>query len=611
MGISKAFIDRLRERITLSEFIGKRVKVQRAGREFKACCPFHNEKTPSFTINDQKGFYHCFGCGAHGDVLGFTMQYDNLDFIDAVEKLAAEAGLEVPKSSPQEVKRHREEKDHYAYLETACKWFEEALFKPEFHYALSYLKERGLSEEQIRAFRIGFAPQDRDLFVQAMGKESLAMPDLEKLGLVRKHKNKDGYYAFFRGRIMFPVMNKRGRVVAFGGRILPQYDVQEGDYKPAKYMNSPDHMLFHKGELLYNFTKARQAANQGQPVIVTEGYMDVIALSKAGFTGAVAPLGTALTENQIVLGWSITMPDDQNLYLCFDGDEAGKRAAYRALERILPLLAPGKSAKFIFMPEGQDPDSLIREKGRQALQNLLEHAEPMHDVLWRMETEGRLINTPEAKAGLKARLEKHAEVIADKTVQSYYFRDINDKMFKAFSNFKKGFKGRGANNNQPMTSKVEKPLSKKDRLRGEILMACMINHPIYLSGKEEVLAELLIDNDGLYALRNELVDILAEDEGLERDGLITVLKERGHTQTLEKLLNQNTYLHGPFAAPDTEQPELIEGWDDIVNIMRKEGMIVDLRGTANVDLNDKQSGKVINRMRNLGQMVLKENWQED
>tara|TARA_Y100001934_G_C12374581_1_gene788460 strand:+ start:1889 stop:3721 length:1833 start_codon:yes stop_codon:yes gene_type:complete len=604
MAITKAFLERLRERVSLSEIIGKRIKIQRAGREFKACCPFHGEKTPSFTINDQKGFYHCFGCGAHGDALGFLMQHDNLAFIDAVEQLSAMAGLEVPKATPQERRKHEREKDLYAYLEAACKWFEEQLFLPQNFEALDYLKKRGFTESQIREFRIGFAPENRDLFVQAMVKEKLAMQELDKLGLVRAHKSGSGHYAFFRGRVIFPVLGKRGRVVAFGGRILPQYDVQEGNYKPPKYLNSPDHDLFHKGELLYNFTKARQAAADNKPIIITEGYTDVIALSKAGFEGAVAPLGTALTENQIELGWRIAPYDDKTLYLCFDGDNAGRRAAFRALERILPMLGPDKTARFVFLPEGQDPDSLIKEKGTTAFNDLIKNAMSFHDVMWLMETEGRIIDTPEAKAGLKDRLDAHIEKITDRNVQKYYFRAMSDKMFKAFSNYNKKNNKSYKNKNFIERQKISSALTPKEKLRLDMLLKCFVNHPFLFEERPDLIFELTTDQDDYLKMIAEL-----QESGLEHidnvEGLRAVLKEKGFGSILDRLDGSSISLHTPFAQIETPRDEVIEAVDDIVRIMRKEGMLLDLRNFAKdqnlLSAENQNSGQ---RLQKIGQLVL-------
>ncbi len=344
MAFPPSFLDELRARLPLSGIVGKRLRLQRAGREFKACCPFHNEKTPSFYINDDKQFYHCFGCGAHGDVIGFTMRFDRLSFPEAIETLAVQAGLPVPQDTPLERERFDREKRLYHLLERATAWFEEQLFAPCGRDAFNYLNGRGLNEEVLRRFHLGYAPNDGQSLIRALTKEGFAPDEMLAVGLIKKAEERNEHFSFFRNRVIFPVGDRRGRTVAFGGRAL-------GDGEP-KYLNSPDHDLFHKGKLLYGLSRARAAINQGQPIIVVEGYMDVIALAEAGYQGAVAPLGTALTEDQLTLLWKLLPPPesrdparDYSPILCFDGDNAGLRAAARAVERALPHLGSSRTVR--------------------------------------------------------------------------------------------------------------------------------------------------------------------------------------------------------------------------------------------------------------------------
>lgn len=608
--IPKNYIDELRQRLTLSEIIGKRIKVTRAGREFKACCPFHNENTPSFTINDQKGFYHCFGCGAHGDVVGFVMQHDNLAFMDAVEQLSAQAGLEMPKATPEERQKFEKQKTLYDVIEAGCKWFEAQLWLPANRFALDYLLNRGLTEKTIRDFRIGFAPDDHNLFVQDMKAQNQDMVQLREVGLTRASK-KQGQddYAFFRGRIMFPVTDKRGRVIAFGGRILPQYDVKNGDYTPAKYMNSPDHDLFHKGTILYNMSKARQAASQkNEPIIVTEGYMDVIALAQAGIETGVAPLGTALTESQIVETWKISPYDNKYPYLCFDGDNAGYRAAFRAVERMMPMLGPEQSAKFVFMPQGEDPDSLIKKGGRRAFDALLEGALPLFKALWMKETEGRSLDTPEDKAGLKNRLMEMVFKIENKDVQSFYARQVNDEIYHTFRpRFNKG--GFGKKQAGP-TAKVAQLVNKKDEIRSRILLATMINHTELLADQMDVIFSLPMASDSLLKLRDDMLHLYYENEERgenEKNKLKSALIDAGHEKTLDVLLSNNTYLHAPFAKTDAEVEDILNGWKNTLELFQKDGVVLDLRKTvadwqsAN---NDDDEKKISSRLKSLGHIIL-------
>ncbi|MFA7457206.1 MAG: DNA primase, partial [Micavibrio sp.] len=408
MAIPPRFLDELRSRITLSDVIRKSVRLTRAGREFKGCCPFHNEKTPSFYVNDDKQFYHCFGCGAHGTVIDFAMRHDNLTFPEAVETLAALAGLQVPKSAHEDIERAKLEKSLYTMMEDAARWMEEQLRLPANRAAMDYMLERGLSEEILSSFRVGYAPDDRQAMRSYLASRGYTDAQMIEAALIRPASEGGREpYAFFRERVMFPVPDRRGRVVAFGGRALPDHlrAPTRGDYTPAKYMNSSDTPLFHKGRMLYGEPHARKAAADGMPVIVVEGYLDVIAAHRAGFKGAVAPLGTALTEAQISVLWKMIPQDSKVPVLCFDGDEAGRRAASRACERILPMLKPSHSARIAFLPEGEDPDTLVRAKGAQAFEAVLGAALNLVDFLWQDLTAGKSLDTPEERAGLVKSLE--------------------------------------------------------------------------------------------------------------------------------------------------------------------------------------------------------------
>ncbi len=413
MAFPPGFLDELRNRITLSELIGRRVALKRKGREYAGLCPFHSEKTPSFWVNDQKNFFHCFGCGAHGDAIGFTMRIDNVSFPEAVERLAGEAGLEVPETTPQERERAKAVATLHQVIETAAIWFEQQLRMPGGKIGLDYLRGRGLDDDAIARFRLGFAPDNREALQAALRRTGATDQQLVDVGLViRPEDGGRAPYDRFRGRVMFPIHDRRGRVIAFGGRII-------GAGEP-KYLNSPETDLFHKGDNLYCLHLAREAAGKDRPVIVAEGYMDAIALHVAGFDGAVAPLGTALTESQLALLWRLT----DEPYLCFDGDNAGRRAAMRAAERALPLLKPGKSLRFVSVPPGHDPDSLIRASGPAAFAACLKQARPLVDIVWDMETAGQPMDTPERSASVQAALERRVNDIADATVRGYYHQEI-------------------------------------------------------------------------------------------------------------------------------------------------------------------------------------------
>src|SRR5580704_8620102 len=421
MAFPPGFLDELRARLSLSDVVGRKVSLKRrSGSEHAGLCPFHNEKTPSFTVNDKKGFFHCFGCGVNGDAVGFVMKTEGLSFPESVEKLAREVGLPVPRATPAE----RERADRAATLqqvaeEAAC-WFQKQLRLPVGRQGLDYLRGRGLEEATIDDFRLGFAPDTRDGLLAALKREGVPIDKIVETGLaIQPEDNRDAYDRF-RGRVIFPISDRRGRVIAFGGRVM-------GAGEP-KYLNSPETPLFHKGANLYCLDRARVAATKDQPVIVAEGYMDVIALHGAGFTGAVAPLGTALTEGQLGELWKLA----DEPFLCFDGDNAGRRAAQRAAERALPLLRPGKSLRFVALPAGEDPDSLIRARGPDAIRRVLELARPLADVLWELETDGKPADTPERRAAIRTELRKKADEIADPTVKSAYRQEFDERFNKAF-----------------------------------------------------------------------------------------------------------------------------------------------------------------------------------
>ncbi|NDH61195.1 MAG: DNA primase, partial [Alphaproteobacteria bacterium] len=394
MAFPPGFLDELRARLSLSDVVGRKVSLKRrSGREYAGLCPFHNEKSPSFTVNDKKGFYHCFGCGEHGDAVGFVMKTEGLSFPESVEKLAREVNLPVPRATPAERERAERASTLQEVVELAARWFQKQLRLPVGRNGLDYLRGRGLSEETIDDFRLGFAPDTRDGLLAALKRENVPIDKIVEAGLAIQPEDKREPYDRFRGRVMFPINDRRGRVIAFGGRVM-------GTGEP-KYLNSPETPLFHKGANLYCLDRARLAVTKDQPVIVAEGYMDVIALHGAGFTGSVAPLGTALTEGQLGELWKLA----DEPFLCFDGDNAGRRAASRAAERALPLLRAGKSLRFLALPAGEDPDSVIRARGADAIRRVLELARPLSDVVWDMETEGKPADTPERRASLQRAVE--------------------------------------------------------------------------------------------------------------------------------------------------------------------------------------------------------------
>ncbi|WP_029004948.1 DNA primase [Azorhizobium doebereinerae] len=417
MRFPPSFLDEIRTRVPVSDVVGRRVKLRKQGREFAGLSPFNAEKTPSFFVNDQKGFYHCFSSGKHGDVFDFLMETEGLPFGEAVERLAAMAGLQLPDVTPEVAAKEARRRGLHEVMELASAYFESQLQARGGAKARGYLADRGLGPSTQKKFRLGYAPGDRFGLKEALGKAGVPVSDLIETGMLIAGDDIPVPYDRFRDRVMFPITDLKGRVVAFGGRALEK-DV------PAKYLNSPETTLFHKGSLLYNAYAARAATQKGAPLIAVEGYVDVIALVEAGFEGAVAPLGTALTEEQLQLLWRMA---DEPLLL-FDGDKAGRRAAFRAIGLALPHIKPGKSLSFGTLPDGQDPDDLIRSGGREAMEAVLTQAQPLAAMLWARETEGVNLETPERRAALEARIGEAVAAIQDENVRRHYKQDLHERL---------------------------------------------------------------------------------------------------------------------------------------------------------------------------------------
>src|SRR5712675_1810750 len=422
MRFSPQFLDELRARLPVSEVVGRRVKLKKAGREWKGLSPFNQEKTPSFFVNDQKMAWFDFSSGKNGNIFDFVMLTEGLSFPEAVERLATQAGMPLPKVSHEDEARDQRRKSLIDIVELAAKFFEATLAGRSGAKARGYLADRGLDPAMQLKFRLGYASTERFALKEHLGKEGVSTEDMVEAGLLVAADDIPVPYDRFRDRVMFPISDVRGRVIAFGGRALEK-DV------PAKYLNSPETPLFHKGDNLYNLATARQATHNGSPLIVVEGYVDVIAMVTSGFGGAVAPLGTALTENQLALIWK--MADEP--VLCFDGDRAGQKAAYRAADLALPQLMPGKSLRFALLPEGQDPDDLARSGGRGAIEEVISAARGLVDVIWSREVEGGTFATPERRAALEKRINELTNGIRDEVVRRYYRQDLAERLLRTFA----------------------------------------------------------------------------------------------------------------------------------------------------------------------------------
>ncbi|MEM9682797.1 MAG: DNA primase [Pseudomonadota bacterium] len=580
MSFPPSFLDEIRGRLSVSDICGKRVRLIKRGREFVGLSPFNHEKTPSFTVNDDKGFYHCFSSGKHGDIFSFVMETEGLSFPEAVKSLADEAGVAVPEQTPQAREREARRATLFDVTEAACAWFQLQLRSSAGAEGLEYFRGRGLDDTTIENFRLGYAPEGRAL-ASAMKKQGIDEAGLLEAGLLRRPDDGRAPYAFFRGRVMFPITDRRGRVIAFGGRIL-------GD-GAAKYINSPDTPLFDKGSTLYNLANARKAAHDTGELLVTEGYMDVIALARAGFPSAVAPLGTALTEAQIQELWKLT-PEP---VLCFDGDAAGQRAAHRAADRALPLLGPGRSLRFAYLPTGEDPDSLIRAAGAGAMRQVIEGARPLIDMVWDLETAERKIDTPERRAELEIAIRRRIGQIADGTVKQYYSDMLRERLNTALRGSKSP-RMAGRARGMPMRAEtaprnnLASLVAAGARRRQQALLATLVNHPVLLDRFDEAVARLDLAPE-LDKIRREIHVFLTAAEDLDSESLKRHLSGRVDAGILAGLLGKDVLLHAGFARPEAPLEEAQAGVKDLLASMQRqdrsrdlqaEGRVADAEGTA-------------------------------
>ena len=594
-------LDNIRDRLTLSDIVGRRVsydkrKSQPQKGDFWACCPFHNEKTPSFHVDDRKGRYHCFGCGVSGDHFRFLTEKDGLSFPEAVEQLADEAGVEMPKSDPRQVEQEKKRASLYDVMALAQHYFLDKLQGKEGAAARGYLQKRGLSLETQRRFGIGFAPRDRSGLKQYLADKGIPPEQMLEAGLIVAGPDIPVSYDKFRDRIMFPILDLKERVIAYGGRAMSADN-------PAKYMNSPETPLFSKRSILYNVANARRRAYEKGRVIVVEGYMDVIALAQAGIDEVVAPLGTALTEDQLRILWK--MADEP--ILCFDGDEAGLRALNRSVDVALPQLKPGKTIQFTLLPEGQDPDDLVKIDGVDAMEDLLSSARSLFDMIWARETENMAFNTPERKAALEATFSSLARTISDASVRRYYEQAFRERLQAFFvsaddgrgqaydrggrrnsrqgGGYQTGFggtftfnegrrrTGRYDSSVAPLGSQVSEKLRKTaltSRNYGQsntpliaremVLVITLLNHPSLLSDHLEDFAELTFKNPSIKRIQTALIDCWSEDESCGAEDIRKKMVGRGLEEDILRLENALSDL--PFWQIDVNAPDSVAetGW---------------------------------------------------
>ncbi|WP_375398310.1 DNA primase [uncultured Sphingomonas sp.] len=558
MTLTPAFLDELRARTLLSALVGKTTKLTKAGREFKGCCPFHNEKTPSFYVNDDKGFYHCFGCSAHGDAIRWMTEQRGLPFIDAVRELAQAAGLEMPAQDRQSAERAERTRGLHEAMADAASFFTEQLNGIAGAEARALLDRRGVSAATARAFGLGYAPDTRGRLRTAL--KGYGDPLLVEAGLLIQVEEKEPYDRF-RGRLMIPIRDPRGRVIAFGGRVI-------GNAEP-KYLNSPDTPLFDKGRTLYNLDRAAPASRKAGRMIVVEGYMDAIALAQAGYDEVVAPLGTALTEAQLERLWRLSdVP-----VLCFDGDAAGQKAAARAALRALPGLAPGRSLSFATLPEGLDPDDLVRTRGPTAFEGVLHGTQPLVDRLWAHELAAEPVDTPEQRAGLKRRLSDHAATIADTNVRDEYLAEFRRRCDDMFAPPPRRLTERRTPGTKwtpplpPVTAAAKAVrVAGIDRVLAKAVLAGLIRHPAEIARHVEVLGGLKLVDGALGRLFAAVVDLALEDRALDSDRLRTILASSGFDQVAGDLLRADRMPYS-FTTETTDPARASADLDEAIAIL--------------------------------------------
>ncbi len=552
MRFPPAFLDEIRDRVPISSVIGARVswdrrKTNAAKGDWWACCPFHGEKSPSFHCEDRKGRYHCFGCGVSGDHFRFLTELDGLSFPEAVERIADMAGVPMPARDMAEEKRERERASLTDVMEMAASFFQERLQGSDGAKARAYLRDRGLASATQQAFRLGYAPDSRNALKEHLAAEGVEKAQMEACGLT-VFEDVPVSYDRFRDRIMFPIPDSRGRVIAFGGRAMsPEV--------AAKYLNSPETELFHKGNVLYNFARARKALGKEGTVIAVEGYMDVIALAQAGFDNVVAPLGTALTENQMELLWRMAGEP----ILCFDGDQAGLKAAWRAADLILPSVQPGRTARFALLPEGKDPDDLVKADGPDAFRAVLSEARPLADLLWMRETAGGVFDTPERRAELEKRLRDLTGRVQDESVRFHYQQEMRDRVTAFFGAQRGGGRDRGRGQGgwrqgqgggqwprggaPAARGAITESLGRSALVRraGEAMSAreativvALVNHPALIDENFEHVEFLDLANGDLRKLHAALLDALAHDLATDRNAVVEAIDRAGCREVWER-----------------------------------------------------------------------------
>jgi len=581
-----SLLDEIRARLPVSVVVGRRVKLTRAGREWKGLSPFNQEKTPSFFVNDQKGSFFDFSSGRNGDIFKFVMETEGIGFPEAVERLAAEAGVPLPKISAEAVEIETRRKGLGEAMELAARFFEAQLRDKAGAVARAYLRGRDLGPDVAAAFRLGYAPAERFALRDHLAANNVPAEVMIEAGLLIAGDDIPVPYDRFRDRVMFPIADVRGRIIAFGGRAL-QKDA------PAKYLNSPETPLFHKGATLYNIERARKAAHTTGRLIAVEGYVDVIAMTRAGLAETVAPLGTALTEDQLKLMWRMSGEP----ILCFDGDKAGQKAAHRAIDVALPDIGPGRSLRFAFLPGGQDPDELLRAAGPAALVEAVEKPRALVDVLFQREVEREAIDTPERRADLEKRLRELVGLIRDEAVRRHYREAIDERLRSLFQRRRTAPSGGSAAHGgragsarggrfQPPPPTPKSPVTVSSRLgrtalfqgavapssREVALVLAAIHHPSIAEVEAETLAGLDIRTRALVDLRSGLLDLVGRGDHPDAAAVTAGLAARGLETTLAAIREQLNP-GDLWALPEADPATALEGWRDAAHLHIRETVL--------------------------------------
>ena len=577
MSLPPGFLEELRARISVSQVVGRKVswdmkKSNQSKGDMWAPCPFHQEKTASFHVDDQKGFYYCFGCHAKGDAISFVKETENVNFIEAVEILAKEAGLQMPQQDPLAKEKSSYRDELFKIMELSVRFYQRSLSSAKGERAREYIKSRQLTSKIIDDFELGFAANNRTDLFDYLSDKNIPEQHIIDTGMCLRPDDGGTVYDRFRDRIMYPIRDSRGRCIAFGGRAMSKN-------ARAKYLNSPETKLFDKGRSLYNFSTARAALNSQSSLIVAEGYMDVIALSQANFKASVAPLGTAITKDQLTLIWRIS-PEP---VIALDGDRAGIGAAYRLVDVALPLIETGKTIKFALMPEGYDPDDLIKERGRDAMQNFVDQSISLADLLWRRETDGFSFNNPEARADLDKRLDLALSNIRDRQLKYHYQQHFKDLKWDAFTK-KSGKKSSAIQDNTSARTAVKGSfIANSDKknfisLKEKVILAILVKYPNLIERNKEKLMAM----EWIYKDHVLIVDEILNNGHLGHEEILENLQNKFGDKLIEKLIRQNHVQIIPCLGTknDPEQAALVLS-DEISKLEIQRGLDAELEEVVN------------------------------